>query len=196
MNKKKLTKEEFQSYVVQKAKEFLNEEAVTEKAKSQAQQKFMALVRSVQKGETPKSKVSKKVQKTADSMKSSDVEDFASTKHKGLPKKKKAQKKEETITPDAISQLAEQMGAINKKLAVSDPLISENNIVDEVIKENKRKLKTPMGQEYDIELKDDLGETMLHYNSKKSLNHGKESLNETFGRIMNYKPLSEREDER
>ena len=56
-------------------------------AKSEKQQKFMGMVRSVQKGLTERSKVSKSVQDAADSMKPSDVKDFASTKHEGLPEK-------------------------------------------------------------------------------------------------------------
>ena len=58
-------------------------------AKSKAQQKFMGIVRSIQKGEQPASKFSKKAQDAAKDMKKKDAEDFASTKHKGLPKKVK-----------------------------------------------------------------------------------------------------------
>ena len=56
-------------------------------AKSKAQQRFMGLVRAVQKGEVPKSKVSKAIKKVAKSMKDKEVKKYASTKHKGLPKK-------------------------------------------------------------------------------------------------------------
>ena len=58
-----------------------------EKSVSQQQQKLMGLALSVKKGKTPKSKVSKKVKDVAKSMSEKDLEDFASTKHKGLPKK-------------------------------------------------------------------------------------------------------------
>ena len=44
------------------------------------------MVRAAQKGEKP---ASKKVAKVAKSMKKSDVEDYATTKHKGLPENKK-----------------------------------------------------------------------------------------------------------
>ena len=57
-------------------------------AVSQQQQKFMGIVRSIQKGEQPASKFSKKAQDAAKDMKKKDAEDFASTKHKGLPEKK------------------------------------------------------------------------------------------------------------
>ena len=56
-------------------------------AKSQAQQRFFGMVRAAQKGEMENP--SPEVTKAATSMSSSDVKDFAQTKHKGLPKKKK-----------------------------------------------------------------------------------------------------------
>ena len=56
-------------------------------AKSKQQQKFMGIVRSIQQGDEPASKFSKSAQDAAEDMKEKDVEDFASTKHKGLPKK-------------------------------------------------------------------------------------------------------------
>ena len=56
-------------------------------AKSKQQQKFMGIVRAIQQGDEPASKFSKSAQDAAEDMKEKDVEDFASTKHKGLPKK-------------------------------------------------------------------------------------------------------------
>ena len=67
---------------------------VTEKSVSKQQQKLMGLALSVKKGDTPKSKVSKKVQDMSKDMSKQDLEDFASTKHKGLPEKKKKESKE------------------------------------------------------------------------------------------------------
>ncbi|AGN33590.1 hypothetical protein SWYG_00078 [Synechococcus phage S-IOM18] len=59
-----------------------------EKAKSKAQQRFMGLVRRAQKtGEAS----SPEVAKAASSMSKSDVKDYASTKHKGLPEKKRVE---------------------------------------------------------------------------------------------------------
>ena len=54
-------------------------------AKSKAQQRLMGLVKAVQKGDVPKSKVSKAVKKMADKMKEKDVDKYASIKHKNLP---------------------------------------------------------------------------------------------------------------
>jgi len=65
--------------------EELGEEDVNEKAKSQKQQKLMGLALDVKKGNTPKSKVSKKVKDISKDMTKKDLKDFASTKHKGLP---------------------------------------------------------------------------------------------------------------
>lgn len=56
-------------------------------AKSKQQQKFMGIVRAIQKGDVPASKFSKKARDAAKDMKGKDVEKYASTKHKGLPKK-------------------------------------------------------------------------------------------------------------
>ncbi len=58
-----------------------------EKSVSKQQQKIMGLALSVKRGDTPKSKVTKKVQKMAKEMSKKDLEDFARTKHKGLPTK-------------------------------------------------------------------------------------------------------------
>jgi len=59
---------------------------IQEKAVSRKQQRFMGLVRKAQKtGQAS----SPEVAKVATSMSKSDVKDFASTKHKGLPEKKK-----------------------------------------------------------------------------------------------------------
>ena len=56
-------------------------------AKSKAQQKFMSLVYALKRGDIKPSDVSKDVRDAAKTMKTSDVKDFASTKHKNLPNK-------------------------------------------------------------------------------------------------------------
>ena len=68
-------------------RKFLEEieaEDLQEKSKSKNQQKFMGMVKKCQ--ETGDC-ASDEVKKTVDSMKKSDVDDFARTKHKGLPDK-------------------------------------------------------------------------------------------------------------
>lgn len=68
---------------------------IDEKAVSKKQQKFMGMVHAVQKGELSPEKVGGDVADAAKSMKKSDAEDFASTKHKGLPEKVKPKKMNE-----------------------------------------------------------------------------------------------------
>jgi hypothetical protein len=63
-----------------------SEEVLKEKAVSQAQQKFMGMVHAAQKGEKP---ASPEVAKVAKDMSHKAAKDYASTKHKGLPKKVK-----------------------------------------------------------------------------------------------------------
>ena len=58
-------------------------------ATSKQQQKLMGIVHALQTGQMKPGKASKQAQAMAKSMKKSDVKDFASTKHKGLPKKVK-----------------------------------------------------------------------------------------------------------
>ena len=60
-------------------------------AKSKSQQKFMGMVHAAQKGENPASQA---VAKAAQSMDSKDVEDYASTKHKGKPEKVKKEERD------------------------------------------------------------------------------------------------------
>ena len=60
-------------------------------AVSKAQQKFFGIVRAIQKGEM--APTTPETAKAAADMKKSDVKKFASTKHKGLPQKKKISEK-------------------------------------------------------------------------------------------------------
>ena len=56
-------------------------------SKSKQQQKFMGMVHSLQKGDMKPSDASSSVKKAAQSMSDKDAKDYASTKHKGLPKR-------------------------------------------------------------------------------------------------------------
>ena len=60
-------------------------------AVSKQQQKFMGLVLAYKRGEIPASKVSKNVKQVAASMSEKELEKYAGTKHKGLPKKVKSE---------------------------------------------------------------------------------------------------------
>jgi hypothetical protein len=103
-----------------------NEGEMTEKAESKQQQKFMGLALSVKRGDTPKGEVSKKVKETAKKMSEKDLEDFASTKHKGLPKKvKKEETKEGFGFGDYGKKLASAAaGATKKNLGQISPSVS------------------------------------------------------------------------
>jgi hypothetical protein len=72
-------------------------EPVAEKAVSKKQQRFMGMVHAAKKGEKP---ASKEVAKVAKGMGKKDAEDFAKTKHKGLPEKAKT-KKDESVEETA-----------------------------------------------------------------------------------------------
>jgi len=63
-----------------------DQEPIAEKAVSKQQQKFMGMAHAMQKGEKIKG-ASKELKKVARTMKPKDTEDFAKTKHKGLPDK-------------------------------------------------------------------------------------------------------------
>ena len=59
-------------------------------AQSKSQQRFFGVVKSMQKGDIPKKG---KAGKAAKSMSKKDVDDFASTKHKGKPEKVKREQR-------------------------------------------------------------------------------------------------------
>ena len=84
-------------------------------AKSKAQQRFMGMVHALQKGEIKPSDVSDKVKKAADSMSDKDAEDFASTKHKGLPKKMKKEELQRLITKYGVKKVRESILAVKGK---------------------------------------------------------------------------------
>jgi len=72
-------------------------------ALSQQQEKLMGLALAVKRGQIPLSKASKSIQKLAKSMTEKDIEKFAATKHKGLPKKVGESKS--TLTREELNQL-------------------------------------------------------------------------------------------
>ena len=75
-----------------------------EKATSIAQQKLMALALQHKRGELDADKVTPAVEKLAKSMSEKELDDFASTKHKGLP-----QKKEDNEVSNRSADLKPQM---------------------------------------------------------------------------------------
>ena len=79
-------------------------------SKSKQQQKFFGIVRSIQKGEAPKSKFSKAAQDAADDMKQKDVKKMASTKHKGLPKKIKQETQVRSLIRKMVREIIDEGG--------------------------------------------------------------------------------------
>lgn len=67
---------------------------------SKQQQKLFGLALSVKRGDTSPSEVSKDVMNIVNSMSEKEIEDFASTKHKNLPKK---------VKQEIINRLKEQI---------------------------------------------------------------------------------------
>ena len=76
-------------------------------AQSQQQQKLFGLALAVKRGEVSPSEVSDEVKDIVDRMSEKDIEDFASTKHKGLPKMKEQLRKivREIMREQSISEM-------------------------------------------------------------------------------------------
>lgn len=80
-------------------------------AQSQQQQKLFGLALAVKRGEVSPSEVSDEVKDIVDRMSEKDIEDFAGTSHKGLPKKVEQQIREmfrEIMRERIISELNEE----------------------------------------------------------------------------------------
>ena len=90
-------------------------------ALSKKQQKFMGIVRSIQKGEQPASKFNKDAQDVAKDMKKKDVKKFASTKHKGLPMKKEIMGKLKELIKQELSEYTYGSGDIVKDVNPTCP---------------------------------------------------------------------------
>jgi len=74
-------------------------------AKSKSQQRFMGMVHAAQKGEAPASAA---VAKAASQMDKEDAEDYASTKHKGLPKKVKKETKVRSLIRKMVREIMKE----------------------------------------------------------------------------------------
>jgi len=90
-------------------------------ALSKKQQKFMGIVRSIQKGEQPASKFNKDAQDVAKDMKKADVKKFASTKHKGLPMKKEMFNKINKMIKQELKEYTYGVGDVVKDVNPSCP---------------------------------------------------------------------------
>jgi len=102
-------------------------------AVSKAQQRFMGMVHAVKKGEMPAP--SPEVAQAAASMKKGDAKDFASTKHKGLPEKKKVEEGVGLSVARAIDKTNPPLGRSSLRRRVSQSLKMRE--VDKATKKNR-----------------------------------------------------------
>ena len=94
---RKMSKEEIEEAIASLEGHGYKVDKLDEKAVSKAQQRFMGMAHAMQKGEKIAG-AGKELKKVAKTMKKGDVEDFAKTKHKGLPEKKKKEVDETTVS--------------------------------------------------------------------------------------------------
>ena len=90
-------------------------------AVSKKQQKFFGIVRSIQKGE--QAPTTPETAKAAEDMRKGDVKKFASTKHKGLPEKKKIE--EDRQVKKIIKQLRKSVKAHDKQADTLEKKLKE-----------------------------------------------------------------------
>ena len=89
-------------------------------AVSKKQQKFFGIVRAIQKGEM--APTTPETAKVSADMKKSDVKDFASTKHKGLPEKKKVEEGVGLAVARAIDKTKPPLGRSSLRRNISQSL--------------------------------------------------------------------------
>ena len=136
---------------------------------SKKQQKFMGIVRSIQKGEQPASKFSKDAQDTAKKMKKSSVKKYAKTKHDDLPTKKI---KEGAYKSATKNELAQYIINLNNMLAVAKSKKMTNHIkfIQQDIKDVKKALskkKNESVNEAERDYKDEYKKFQSSTKSKK-----------------------------
>ena len=122
---------------------------------SQQQQKLMGLALAYKRGDVPASKVSDKIKTLASNMSQTDLEKYASTKHKGLPKK------------------------VENKLSVEELRDMIASAVDEVMEE---KIRT---SNLNSEQKNLYIEAISNYNQYRSVIHRSKDLSNAIAEIKN-----------
>ena len=99
-------------------------------ATSQQQQKLFGLALSVKRGETPRSEASQEILDIVDSMSEKDIEDFAGTKHDGLPKKVEAQLRE--IVREIMRERAMKEAELPKAMIPNNIKAKLNMAIDKI----------------------------------------------------------------
>ena len=92
-------------------------------ASSKAQQRFFGVVKAMQKGDKPKEGEAGKVAK---SMKKKDVDDFASTKHKGKPEKVKREMKVKELIKKMVREELAKMNEVRIPFSSSHQTIKKS----------------------------------------------------------------------
>ena len=110
-------------------------------AVSKKQQRFFGMVRAAQKGEMDSP--SPEVSKAASSMSKSDVKKFASTKHKGLPMKKKTY--EQFTTENMRLDKKGMENPLKEDSMRKDESLTKRRIQDLTLKHQARRLEIPGG---------------------------------------------------
>jgi len=104
---------------------------------SKQQQKFFGVVKSMQQGDTPKKG---KAGKAAKSMSKDDVDDFASTKHKGLPKKVKREMKVRELIKRLVREIMSE-GKLSEDFKNNEweVYVADENRKEKIVKVAKSK---------------------------------------------------------
>ena len=95
----------------------------------------------------------------------------------------------ESITPQTVKQMVEDLKRVNASLTFNDSLIEEPSSINE--SEDRRSFQVGTYENSSIELKNTLSETMTNYNNKKSLTHGKEDQKKSWERLVEYRKYEE-----
>ena len=101
-------------------------------AQSKSQQRFFGVVKAMQKGDLPKKG---KAGKIAKSMSKDDVDDFASTKHKGKPEKVKREQRVRELIKKMVREELNKMNEVKDSYVVWSPLL--NKVYDGPVSEKE-----------------------------------------------------------
>ena len=161
-------------------------------AQSQQQQKLFGLALAFKRGEVPSSEVSDEIKAIADRMSEKDIEDFAATKHKGLPKMKEQLRKfvRVIIREKAISEMNEQSVVTE----VTDSEIKKSIEKKErggpytIIARNGKKIVDHSPKSYD-NVEDAI--KMYHTYNKKHRNRNSVSIEDGYGRNVFMESVNE-----
>ena len=153
---------------------------------SKKQQKFMGIVRAIQKGEADPSDFNKDAQDAAKKMKKSSVKKYAKTKHKGLPTKKVSEGKLETLALNLLRNINKETGIskydhtktahfnkVMKFLRSKMPKAPDRKLGDIAMSYGDYRKKQPKATIPDIDSVKDMEKTLKKLGMKESV---KESL--------------------